>query len=137
MKKILVCLVAIFALGIAANAANYTIDESAIDAQIEAAAEVAPMTIALSDSIADNQISLSNGNADPLIALILDVVVGGLGIHRLYLGTKVLTCIGYIFTFGGIFGLLPLVDGIVLLIELINGGSGSQYANNPKFFMWL
>lgn len=137
MKKFFASLVAILAIGIAANAANYTIDESAIDAQIEAAAEVAPMTIALSDSIADNQISLSNGNADPLIALVLDVVVGTLGIHRLYLGTKVLTCVGYIITFGGIFGILPLVDGIVLLIELINGGSGSQYVNNPKFFMWL
>jgi uncharacterized membrane protein len=44
-----------------------------------------------------------------------------------------MTGIGYILTCGGIFGIVPLVDFIVLIINIDNI---SKYVNNPKFFMW-
>jgi hypothetical protein len=41
----------------------------------------------------------------------------------------------YIFTCFGIFGIVPLVDWIVLLIGLVNDDI-SKYEDNDKFFMW-
>lgn len=66
-------------------------------------------------------------------ALVLNFFLGVLGIHRLYLGTKPFTWIGYILTCGGIFGIVPLIDFIVLII---NNDDISPYVDNPKFFMW-
>ncbi|WP_234733024.1 TM2 domain-containing protein [Tellurirhabdus bombi] len=66
-------------------------------------------------------------------ALLLNLFVGYLGIHRLYLGTQTLTWVGYILTCGGIFGIVPLVDLIVLII---NNDNLAPYIDNPKFFMW-
>ena len=45
MKKILLALVAMFAITLAANAADYRLDESAIDAVIENAVAVSPSSI--------------------------------------------------------------------------------------------
>ena len=45
MKKFIISLFAVLALGIAANAANYSVDEASIDAMIEAAAEVSPLAM--------------------------------------------------------------------------------------------
>lgn len=66
-------------------------------------------------------------------ALLLNLFLGGLGIHRLYLGTETLTWVGYILTCGGIFGIVPLIDLVVLIIDNDNI---SPYIDNPKFFMW-
>jgi hypothetical protein len=41
--------------------------------------------------------------------------------------------VGYILTCGGIFGLMPLIDLIVLAV---NWDDISAYVDNPKFFMW-
>lgn len=68
-----------------------------------------------------------------IAAIVIDFFVGGLGIHRAYLGTKTFTWIGYILTCGGIGGIVPFVDLIVLIV---NAGDISKYENNPKFFMW-
>lgn len=83
---------------------------------------------------ADNQMFVKNGGGkSAIVAIILDFFVGGLGIHRAYLGTKTFTWIGYILTCGGIFGLLPFVDLVVLAI---NFSDVSKYEDNSKFFMW-
>ncbi|HVU55686.1 MAG TPA: TM2 domain-containing protein [Puia sp.] len=66
-------------------------------------------------------------------AILLDFFLGGLGIHRLYLGTATLTWVGYILTFCGIFGIVPLVDFIVLIVH---NDDISPYVDNTKFFMW-
>ncbi len=53
--------------------------------------------------------------------------------HRVMLGTKPWIPIVYVATFGGCFGLLPLIDFCVILtckdIE--------KYENNPNLFMWI
>ena len=57
------------------------------------------------------------------------------GIHRLYLGTEILTFVGYLCTIGGC-GILQTVDWILLLIGAINDDI-RKYENNSKFFMWM
>lgn len=66
-------------------------------------------------------------------AILLDFFLGGLGIHRLYLGTATLTWVGYILTFCGIFGIVPLIDFIVLIVH---NDDISPYVDNTQFFMW-
>ncbi|PRY99746.1 TM2 domain-containing protein [Marinilabilia salmonicolor] len=136
MKKLLIVLTLV--LGISAfttNAsASYTID----DAQIEnlfatATATTFSMVADVAESAPAMAIASASGGKDPLIAILLDFFLGGFGIHRFYLGTKVMTGIGYILTCGGIFGLMPLIDLIVLAV---NWDDISAYVDNPKFFMW-
>lgn len=132
MKKFFAVIVALFAVVAVANAANYSVDEASIDALfteavMEApAAPVAPATPALqSDPAIVN-----------VVALVLDWIgLGGIGIHRLILGTKPINCLWYFLTIGGIFGIIPLVDGIMLIVDLIQGSA--SYFDNPAFIMWL
>ncbi|MCE9538056.1 MAG: NINE protein [Bacteroidetes bacterium] len=58
---------------------------------------------------------------------------GFVGAHRVMLGTKPWIPIIYIATFGGCFGLLPLIDFLVIL----NAKDMEQYENNPNLFMWI
>ena len=71
---------------------------------------------------------------DATVALLLDFFLGGLGIHRFYLGTKTMTGIGYILTCGGIFGIVPLIDFVMLIV---NFDDISDFVDNPQFFMWM
>ncbi|TAN19529.1 MAG: TM2 domain-containing protein [Chitinophagaceae bacterium] len=92
--------------------------------------------LALTDASAANSahaLVSDAGGKSFAAALLLDLFLGGLGIHRLYLGTKTMTWVGYILTCGGIFGIVPLVDLVVLIVH---NEDISPYVNNPKFFMW-
>jgi hypothetical protein len=62
------------------------------------------------------------------IALILCFFLGWLGIHRVFMGGSALLILGYLFTAGGIFGLLPLIDFIRLIID------SDHYKDNSRFF---
>jgi|GEM_PF-1118555 len=53
--------------------------------------------------------------------------------HRVMLGTKPWVPIVYIATFGGCFGILPLIDFCVILCSK----DITQYENNPNIFMWI
>ncbi len=66
---------------------------------------------------------------DGIVAAIICFFIGWLGIHRVYLGGKGSLILLYFITFGGIFGLLPLIDFIRLLI-----GDVGHYTNNDDFF---
>ena len=132
MKKVFAAIVAVFAFVAVANATNYTVDEASIDALFtEAVFEVS--------SSAASSMSASIGG-DPaitnVVALVVDWIgLGGLGIHRLILGTKPINCLWYFLTVGGIFGVIPFIDGIMLIIDLINGSA--SYLDNPAFIMWI
>lgn len=65
---------------------------------------------------------------DGIIAAVICFFVGWLGIHRVYLGGKGSLILLYFITFGGIFGLLPIIDFIRLLI-----GDVGHYTNNDDF----
>jgi TM2 domain-containing membrane protein YozV len=73
---------------------------------------------------------------DPLIAWLISFPGGMLGLHRLYLGTDTKTIMLYIATFGGVFGIVPMMDWI-LLMQGIQKGDISKYVNNRRFIMWL
>lgn len=58
---------------------------------------------------------------------------GFVAAHRVMLGTKPWIPIVYVATFGGCFGLLPLVDFCVIICSK----NIEQYENNPNLFMWI
>lgn len=58
---------------------------------------------------------------------------GFVGAHRVMLGTKPWVPVVYVATFGGCFGLLPLIDFCVILWSK----NTEQYENNPNIFMWM
>ena len=73
---------------------------------------------------------------DPVIAWLIAFPGGMLGLHRLYLGTNTQTIILYIATVGGVLGLVPMIDWI-LLLQGIQKGDISKYIGNKKFIMWI
>lgn len=132
MKKLLAAFVALLAFAAVASATNYSVDEASIDALFTEAVLEAP-------SVAVTPINVAVGT-DPaitnVIALVVDWIgLGGLGIHRLILGTKPINCLWYFLTLGGIFGIIPLVDGVLLIIDLVQGSA--SWFDNPAFIMWL
>lgn len=136
MKKIFLALVAVLAVSLSANAGNYSVNDEAIDAVIEAAAEVLPMNMA-ADSMATAMAgtTVSSGSGDAVVALVLNAFLGWCGIHRHYLGTRPWMWAIYLVTFGGIFGIVPFVDFIVTVIDLVEGG-GPRIAGSSKFIAW-
>ena len=131
MKKIFAVVVALVAFAAAASAANYTVDEASIDALFTEAAYEAPAPSAPAAGISGMDAQTKN-----IVALVVDMVgLGFIGIHRLILGTQPINCLWYFLTFGGIFGIIPLIDWIMILIDLINGSA--SYLDNPAFIMWL
>ncbi len=119
------------------SASAYSIDEGAIDQLFATATETSMISVNSNDfSAVSSDISSVLAvprEKDAIVAIVLDFFLGGFGIHRFYLGTEVLTGVGYILTCGGIFGIVPLVDFIVLIID---NKDISPYIDNPKFFMW-
>ena len=136
MKKLLLCLVALFGLGLAASANNYTIDENAIDAMIECATEVSPMT---ADAAASDLTSPSvkfGSSVNPVVAFVLSVIpfTSWLAVHRMYMGTSVLAVVLNIVTGAG-FGIVYVVDWVCLLLGVLDNNIG-QYCNNGRWLMW-
>ncbi|MBW8332890.1 MAG: TM2 domain-containing protein [Prolixibacteraceae bacterium] len=138
MKKLfLVVILFIAVLSVKqANASSYSVNEQAIDQLFASAVETSMISMNATElsSVASNvSTTVMAQEKDAIVAIALDFFLGGLGIHRFYLGTETLTGLAYIFTCGGIFGIVPLVDFIVLIID---NKDISAYINNPKFFMW-
>ena len=65
-------------------------------------------------------------------AILMAILAGPLGGHRLYLGTKPYVPIIYAITLGGGLGLLPAIDIIVILTTK----DLSKYYDNPQIIMW-
>jgi TM2 domain-containing membrane protein YozV len=58
---------------------------------------------------------------------------GFMGAHRIMLGCKPWIPVVYMATFGGCFGLLPMIDFCAILFSK----DLKQFENNPHVFMWL
>jgi TM2 domain-containing membrane protein YozV len=58
---------------------------------------------------------------------------GIVGLHRIYLGTAPYVPVVYIATLGGVFGILPLIDFCVLLLDK----NTDKYISNKQVFMWM
>ena len=139
MKKPILILVLLLAVLFVnqANASSYSVNEQAIDQLFTKATETSMISVSAAEisPVATNVSSpvMASAKKDAVVAIVLDFFLGGLGIHRFYLGTKTLTGLGYILTCGGIFGIVPLIDFVVLIINYQNIGA---FVDNPKFFMW-
>lgn len=134
MKRFLFSLVAILAIAVSANAANYTIDDDAIDALIEASVEVSPLSL-MPEAAVPAAATLSSANSNPVAAFLLCTFLGGFGVHRHYMGTRPWMWAIYTFTFGGIFGIIPLIDWVMLIVGLVEDDI-SDFVGNTKFIMW-
>ena len=118
-----------------AKASSYVANDNKIDALFTSAPEVVNAAFTNLNLSTNSTAPLAAAaNKDAVVAILLDFFLGGFGVHRFYLGTEVMTGIGYILTCGGIFGIVPFVDFIVLIINM---NDISKYVNNPKFFMWM
>jgi len=65
-------------------------------------------------------------------AILMAILTGPIGGHRIYLGTTPFVPIVYALTLGGGMGLLPAIDLIVILLSK----DLNNYENNPNIFMW-
>ena len=131
MKKFFAVIVALFAVVAVANAANYSVDEASVDALFTEAVMEAPAAPSAALPAVGGDPQVTN-----LIAFVLYFTgLDGIGIHRLILGTQPINCLWYFLTIGGIFYIIPTIDTIMILIDLINGSA--SYLDNPAFIMWL
>jgi TM2 domain-containing membrane protein YozV len=65
-------------------------------------------------------------------AAILTLTLGMLGVHRIYLGTAPYIPAVYLFTFGGGFFVLPIID----LVMILTTNDITKFENNNKILMW-
>ncbi len=139
MKKVslAICLLLAVFFVKSASASSYSIDMNSIDKMFSEAVETSMISVnagELSAIPATASATVVAANEKTFVtAVLLDFFLGGLGVPRFYLGTKTMTGIGYILTCGGIFGIVPFVDLIVLIVD---NDDISPYIDNPKFFMW-
>ncbi len=132
-------MVALFSVGSFANVNQYRVNDAKIDAMFAQAEQVNLPAMYESQGVAGfvpSPLAAVKSDKNAWVAFALAFVVGPLGIHRAYLGTKTITWVGYILTCGGIFGIVPFIDWIMLLVGAIQNDIG-QYVNNPAFFMWM
>ncbi len=115
-----------------AGTSKYKVDEAAIDQVFETSINVVSVESAV-NMMDITSVKATKAEPNVWIAVILDFFIGGLAIHRVYLGGTPVLIIGYLLTCGGIFGLVPLIDFFVLVL---NAGDISKYVDNDAFFMW-
>ena len=139
MKKglLVLCLMTIFLVVSKASEVSYSVSDDAVNTAISNAIEMSlseavsipsPIPFASNDAA---QISSKNGWA----AVALCFFLGGIGVHRHYLGTSGMMWFYYLITCGGVFGIVTLVDFVVLIIGSIDNNV-RQYENNDSFIMW-
>ncbi len=100
--------------------AEYYLDENAIEKQLTTAEKT---TVTLKNNSADSN--------QQVIAILLCFFLGGLGLHRLYLGARGIVILWYVITCGGIFGIVPLVDFILLIFS-----GTSRFEGKSSFIAW-
>ncbi len=133
MKKTLFSLALLFVIISTSSAkSTYFVDDSAIETLLDSSEEINPFTNSL-EMASFMKADATLADKSPWIAIVLDFFLGGLAIHRVYLGGSAVLVVGYFFTFGGIFGILPFGDFIALLI---NNGDISKYVDSDAFIMW-
>lgn len=139
MKKISLLAVFLLSALLTFAGSNYKLNDEKVDQLFNNATEISVtglVPMGASNMNIEGTASAKETNNKILIAWIVDFFVGEFGIHRYVLGTKPMMWAIYTFTCGGIFGIVPLVDFIVLLINGIIQNQGDKYLNNNKFFMW-
>jgi TM2 domain-containing membrane protein YozV len=137
MKKIfMLAAFMMVAAFVQAGSKDYYVNDAAVEETLSSAIQVELTTADFSQQLEMmNQASVQADNPNPWVAFALSWVLGGIGVHRVYLGGKGSLILIYFITCGGIFGIVPLIDWIVLLVGAIKGDI-SEFVNNDAFFMW-
>ncbi len=134
MKKTLLLAVAILFAFAGYSNSKYTINDNQVE-------KVLTESVQINFELDANQMesiletTSIQGEPNAWVAFALSWVLGGIGVHRVYLGGKGSLILIYFITCGGIFGIVPFIDWIVLLVGAIKGDI-SQFVDNDKFFMW-
>lgn len=137
MKKLILLFTVMFFCA-AGLKANYSINNQSVDQLFSNAMEIHLTSFALASSnafdMANYGYAFSSCDKNAIVAALLAFFLGGWAIHRYYLGTKPTMFFYYFCTCGGIFGVVPLVDFIMLLVD---NKDISKYCKNEKFIMWM
>ena len=146
MKKLLFVFVTMFICSFMSFAEDnqYLIDNDAIENVFSQATEISLQDINL---FTQENMSLMSGvkggvsmarssSVNPWVAFAICTIIGDFGIHRHYLGTSKAMWAYYTFTCCGIFGIVPFVDWIVLLVGALQDDI-KGYEDNENFFMWI
>ncbi|MBN2668049.1 MAG: hypothetical protein JXR60_02370 [Bacteroidales bacterium] len=83
-------------------------------------------------SLDNYSINQSYSGRNKLGVVIMAILTGPLGGHRLYLGTSPYVPIVYTLTLGGGMGLLPVIDVFVVVFSK----DFHKFENNPQVIMW-
>ena len=144
MKKVfftLLVTLGVLTFAKASESNSYTINDQSVEQLFTNSQEVSMVQLnqnlltaqSSNVSLVENKMAHMKSDKSAALSIVLCFFVGGLGIHRAYLGTKTFTWVGYILTCGGIGGIVPFVDFFVLIF---NAGNLDKYVDNSKFFMW-
>ncbi|HEY8402062.1 MAG TPA: TM2 domain-containing protein [Cytophagaceae bacterium] len=117
-----------------ASSNQYTIDDEAVENLFESSVQIYSLD-GINETQSTQFVTATLAEKNGWVAVVLDLLVGGLAIHRVYLGGTPALIPAYFFTCGGIFGIVPLVDLVVLIIGAANDDI-DKYVDNDKFFMW-
>lgn len=134
MKKLLLTMaVALFAI-CSASANNYVANDAAIDNLVENSVEMVVLadTDALATPAAAAYVSAGK---NPVVATVLSWFLGWCGVHRYYLGTAPWMVLPYLLTGGG-FGVVYVIDSVMLLVGALENTIDASYINNEKILMW-
>lgn len=86
----------------------------------------------IKESVSYVHLEESNITGKKINSVILAIMLGPFGVHRLYLGTEAKVPVIYTLTLGGGFGILPLIDIVSILVSR----DISKYQNNNRVIMW-
>lgn len=149
MKNLFTLLAVFFLASTMSFAGNYTLNNEKIDAQFEQATEKSIIEIAEDtdfseadlSAFATSPTSINEMDKGTLAFIVLSVgyfvgVIPLFGIHRIVMGSSGKIALLYCVTLGGICGVVPTIDWVVLLIRLINKEGAGSYLNNDKLFGW-
>ena len=132
MKKLLLTLaVALFAI-CSASANNYVANDAAIDALVENSVE---MVMDFDAAMAPAAPAAAVSSKNPMVAAVLGWVLGWPGVHRYYLGTAPWMVLPYFLTGGG-FGVVYVIDAVLLTVDALENTINPQYLNNERIIMW-
>ena len=136
MKRIIVMsllLVLVASFGSKASTAMYRVNDESVEAAFAAAKPITVSLVSAGSLLTPLSGQKALEDKEVWLAVILNLFLGWIAVHRVYLGGTPILILGYLVTFFGIFGIVPLVDIIVLII---NNANISKYVNNNRFFMW-
>lgn len=139
MKKIYFSFLLFYILGAAKAEKFYQPNEEKINLLFEQAEEIQLSEFAVSTFFTANPLSQNRIAEDEkkVIAGVLGIVVGGLGVHRFYLGHPRAALLGYCLPSLCGLGWIPgLIDGILYLTST-DEEFNQKYRYNQKIYVWL